>query len=165
MYNIIIKTVVYLSLITAFFIIILNSGLSESKKYFSWKNSTGVSQITEDISEIPQNKRNDIKIFNSNGALPWLNNLNSIPFIKILYGLITLFVLMTFSRNAINNISSYRIKRKNEKLKKIIRDSNILTLTKKQFRNITSSVLDKQGYNIKPTHEGAASASAPPPSC
>ena len=139
MYNIIIKSVVYLSLITAFFIIIVNAGLSEQKNYYSWKNSSGVTQITKYISEIPLENRNDIKIFKSKVTLPWLNNFKNTPIIKILYGLITLFVLLTLSRNAIDNIFSYIIRKNNENLEKIIRNSNILVLSENQFKIATSS--------------------------
>ena len=153
MYNIIIKSVVYLSLITAFFIIIVNAGLSEQKNYYSWKNSSGVTQITKYISEIPLENRNDIKIFKSKVTLPWLNNFKNTPIIKILYGLITLFVLLTLSRNAIDNIFSYIIRKNNENLEKIIRNSNILVLSENQFKIATSSVLNKLGYKLNITDE------------
>ena len=150
MYNIIIKSVVYLSLITAFFIIILNAGLSEQKNYFSWKDSAGVTQITENISEIPENKRNDIKIFKSKYYLPWLTSFKNIPFNNILYGLITLFIFLSLGKNVKINIGSNR-KRKNKDI--IIRNSRILTLTNKQFRDITFSVLNELGYKLNPTNE------------
>jgi len=78
LYNIIFKSVVYLSIITSFFIVILYSDLFSQNTYYTWNDKNGVTHITKELSDIPKDSNQKLKKFKKTGSNILFNKINNI---------------------------------------------------------------------------------------
>ncbi len=157
MYNIIFKFVVYLSIITSFFIIILYSGITDENNYYTWTDKNGVTHIEDDLSRIPESTIKKAKTFKNVGAYAWFKNIytfnetNKIYAVYFLYGLISIFAILILITNIKKNILIYKKEKNNINTQNKIEESGILKLSGNQFREISIVVIEKLGYKLDST--------------
>jgi len=162
LYNKIFKFVVYLSIITSFFLILLLSGLFEQKIYYTWKDVNGVTHVTIDTAEIPDSRKNTLKIFNRNDNFKLLTrlkihiNANKYILIYFILGTILLLFLLIFTKFTKNLFKKFNKLRKNKKNKlntRNIEESGLLNINSLDFHNKAVLILKNMGYELEPTDQ------------
>lgn len=159
MYNKIFKFVVYLSIITSFFLILLLSGLFEQKSYYTWKDVNGVTHVTKDTSEIPDSRKNTLKIFNENHNFKLLNrlriytNANKYILTYFILGTILLLFLLIFTKNLYKKFNKLRKNHKNIINTRNIEESGLLNINSPDFHNKAILVLKNMGFKLEPTDQ------------
>jgi len=159
LYNKIFKSVVYLSIITSFFLILLLSGLFEQKSYYTWKDVNGVTHVTKDSTEIPDSRKNTLKIFNENHNFKLLNrlkiytNANKYILTYFILGTILLLFLFIFTKNLYKKFNKLRKNHKNIINKRNIEESGLLNINSPDFHNKAILVLKHMGFKLEPTDQ------------
>ena len=67
-----IKYSIYIFVISTFFILLLSTSLVEAKTYYTWVDKNGVTHITENKNEIPGNRIDTVKTFESRGRFDFI---------------------------------------------------------------------------------------------
>ena len=157
MYNIIFKSVVYLSIITSFFIVILYSDLFSQDTYYTWNDKNGVTHITKELSDIPKDSNQKLKKYKKTGSNILFNQINNISeqnkkyVTYILFVVISIFVILILLRNINKNFQNSRKKSiRNKKLNRI-ESSGITKITENNFIEASILIIKKLGYEIEIT--------------
>lgn len=157
MYNIIFKSVAYLSIITSFFIIILCSGITRQDTYYTWTDKNGVTQITRDQSDIPVNSIKKSKKVNKTEHKSFINKLNTLSesykntLVYFLFGLISIFMILILSKELNRNLVLFLRDKNTREKQKNIRNSGILKLTNDHFSEISLQIMKKMGFELEVT--------------
>lgn len=157
MYNIILKSVVYLSIIMSLFIVILYSGTDNQEKYYTWKDKKGVTHITKEPADIPAYSIKKTKEFNKTQSISLFYSIYNVSeqyniyTVYLLFCLIFIFVILILLENIKKNILNYRKISSKKNTTKKLECSGILKISKNSLSDVSILIVNKLGYEIKTT--------------